>query len=74
MATRTITVGLPAGVLTASSIGTGAGTVAAGDDIRITGAVQGDGITNAVLLTQEEYDALPIRDRSTLYVLVASTP
>jgi len=52
------------------NVGTAAGTVAAGDDSRITGAVQGDGITDAVLLTQAEYDAIGTPDTATLYVVV----
>jgi len=53
-----------------ANTGTTTGTVAAGDDSRITGAVQGDGITDAVLVTQAEYDAIGSPDASTLYVVV----
>jgi hypothetical protein len=36
----------------------------------VTGAVEGDGITKIVKLTQAEYDALGTPDAETLYVIV----
>jgi hypothetical protein len=60
---------------TAVQVGTTAGTVAAGDDPRIVGAVQSATIDTLVVLTQAQYDALTpaARDDPTiLYVITGA--
>ena len=60
------------------NVGTGAGTVAAGDDARLTTAVASNvsgiagavAITNIVSLTQAQYNAIASPSATTLYVIV----
>lgn len=59
------------------TLGTTAGTAAAGDDARfdiavvsdVTGIAGADSVTNVVSLTQAEYDAIASPNASTLYVI-----
>lgn len=59
-----------AGNAAARDVGTEAGTVAEGDDARITGAVQSADVKQIVLLAdQAAYDALDPPDSDTLYLV-----